>query len=109
MLEKLVTLRIFPNGKGKLSHSVEEINGELLLVPQFTLYGSCHKGRRPSFHLATSAKIAEQLFITFFEELCKQFARKSLQRCFLCRYECISCKLGTCNYFNGLSRAYNII
>ena len=69
-VEKLATLRIFPNKEGKFAHSLEDINGELLLVPQFTLYGDCHKGRRPSFHLAASGKVAKQFFITFYEQLC---------------------------------------
>lgn len=49
--------------------SLEDINGEILLVPQFTLYGDCHKGRRPSFHLSATSNIAEDLFMKFFDQL----------------------------------------
>jgi len=52
MLEKLLGLRIFPDDGGKMNLNVEEAGGALLLVSQFTLYGNCWKGRRPSFDRA---------------------------------------------------------
>ncbi|MCX5805686.1 MAG: D-aminoacyl-tRNA deacylase [Proteobacteria bacterium] len=65
MLDKIVNLRIFENEDGKLNESLIDINGELLVVSQFTLYGDCSKGRRPSFTDAMEAKEAKSLFELF--------------------------------------------
>jgi len=65
MAEKIVNLRIFETPEGKLDKSVLDIGGGLLLVSQFTLYGDCKKGRRPSFSGAMDADGAREMFHLF--------------------------------------------
>jgi len=62
MLQKMLDLRIFPDQAGKMNLSLSDYGGGLLVVPQFTLYADCRKGRRPSFHLAASPDLAVSLF-----------------------------------------------
>ncbi len=60
--EKVSSMRIFDDEEGKMNLSVEDVNGELLVVPQFTLYGNAEKGNRPSFTEAAPPGKAEKLF-----------------------------------------------
>ncbi len=62
LVEKVCNLRIFPNEAGKFDHSIKDINGEILVVSQFTLYGDCRKGRRPDFTQAAPPPKAEELY-----------------------------------------------
>jgi D-tyrosyl-tRNA(Tyr) deacylase len=62
MVSKLPDLRIFEDASGKFNLSLKEINGEMLVVSQFTLYGDCKKGRRPSFTDAEEPSIAKNLY-----------------------------------------------
>ena len=62
---KIVNLRVFEDEEGKLNRSLLDINGELLIVSQFTLYGDCRKGRRPSFIEALSGLEANKLYDEF--------------------------------------------
>ena len=62
IVDKLINLRVFPDSQGKLNLSVKDIGGEILLVSQFTLYGDCRRGRRPSFTAAAKAELAEALY-----------------------------------------------
>ena len=62
VLEKLVGLRVFEDDAGKMNLSVCDMEGGLLLVPNFTLYGDCRRGRRPSFTAAAPPERAEELF-----------------------------------------------
>jgi D-tyrosyl-tRNA(Tyr) deacylase len=66
---KLVELRIFEDEAGKMNLSLRDIEGEILAVPQFTLYGDIRKGRRPSFTAAAPPEQAAPLFDTFIEAL----------------------------------------
>ena len=59
---KLLHLRIFPDSAGLMNRSVTESGGSLLLVSQFTLYGDCTKGRRPSFSSAAPVDLARSLY-----------------------------------------------
>jgi D-tyrosyl-tRNA(Tyr) deacylase len=65
LADKVLNLRIFSNEEGKMDLSVQEIAGELLIVPQFTLYGDCSKGRRPDFTEAAPPGEAEELYKEF--------------------------------------------
>ena len=67
LLEKLLTLRIFPDDAGKMNRNVAESGGALLIVSQFTLYGDCRKGRRPSFDQAAPPEQAQALYQYFAE------------------------------------------
>ena len=65
--DKIVHLRIFPNDTGKFAFSLLDIDGQALIVSQFTLYGDCHKGRRPSFTDAAGIDKALPLYEYFLE------------------------------------------
>jgi D-tyrosyl-tRNA(Tyr) deacylase len=67
LLEKTLGLRIFPDDAGKMNRNVQEAAGALLVVSQFTLYGDCRKGRRPSFDQAAAPEQALALYNYFVE------------------------------------------
>lgn len=62
MARKLARLRVFPDEAGKIDRSVADVGGGVLLVSQFTLYGDCRKGNRPSFSGAAGPEEAEPLY-----------------------------------------------
>lgn len=72
MVEKIIHLRIFPDPDGKMNISLADINAEMLIVSQFTLYGDCRKGRRPGYSAAAPPEIAEPVYNRFVEEVRKK-------------------------------------
>lgn len=69
LARRLVELRIFEDGEGKMNLSLRDVGGEVLIVSQFTLYGEIQKGRRPSFSDAARPEEAEPLFRSFIRVL----------------------------------------
>jgi D-tyrosyl-tRNA(Tyr) deacylase len=65
LVDKVLSLRIFSDESGKMNRSVREVNGGLLIVSNFTVYGDCTKGRRPSFDLAAGPEKAQELYEYF--------------------------------------------
>ncbi len=69
MVEKIPRLRMFSDARGHMNHSLQDINGELLLVSQFTLLAKTNKGRRPSFECAAPPKEARLRYQDVLEKL----------------------------------------
>ena len=65
LADKIVDLRIFEDENGKMNLGIEQVNGEILSISQFTLYADCKKGRRPSFTKAARPEISNPLYETF--------------------------------------------
>lgn len=72
LVEKVVGLRMFEDNAGKMNLSIADFGGEVLVVSQFTLYGDCRKGRRPSFDECAPPDLAERLYGLFVEEVRKR-------------------------------------
>jgi D-tyrosyl-tRNA(Tyr) deacylase len=69
LADKIKNLRVFEDDNSKMNRSVEEVRQEILVVSQFTLYGDCRKGNRPSFSEAASPDVAEKLYEYFVQRL----------------------------------------
>ena len=67
MAEKITGLRIFSDDQGKMNLSLKQVEGHMLIVSQFTLYGDCRKGKRPSFAGSARPEEAEKLYDDFVE------------------------------------------
>ncbi len=65
LTEKIVGLRVFEDEAGKMNRSLAEVGGAMLVISQFTLYGDCRRGRRPSFTAAAPHELAERLYEAF--------------------------------------------
>lgn len=68
-IDKIMKLRIFADENGKTNLSINDVQGEILVVSQFTLYADCRKGNRPDFIKAGNAKKAEELYNYFLEQI----------------------------------------
>lgn len=74
MMSKLINMRIFSDQDGKTNLSLKDVNGQLLMISQFTLYANCRKGNRPSFTDAGNPELANSLY-----EYCIDLAKQSLE------------------------------
>lgn len=72
LIDKIINLRIFNDNNSKMNYSIKDINGELLIVSQFTLYADCSHGNRPSFIKAASKNHAENIYNQFVNYALKQ-------------------------------------
>ncbi|MGO9566399.1 MAG: D-aminoacyl-tRNA deacylase [Desulfomonilaceae bacterium] len=71
MAEKLIGLRIFSDDAGKMNLSLEQVGGEMLVVSQFTLYGDCRKGKRPSYTDSARPEQAVTVYRSFIDAVAK--------------------------------------
>lgn len=71
LIGKILNLRIFDDQDGKMNESVQDVGGEILLVSQFTLYGDCRKGRRPSYFRSGPVNLAQEKYHLFVEKFKK--------------------------------------
>ncbi len=69
MVRKISGLRVFSDDDGQMNRSIQDTDGEILAVSQFTLYGDCRKGRRPSFVSAMAPEEANEFFEKFVNQL----------------------------------------
>lgn len=69
LAEKILGLRVFDDDEGKMNLALREADGAILCVSQFTLYGDCRKGRRPSYERAASPEVARPLYECFVKAL----------------------------------------
>jgi len=65
LVEKITNLRVFEDEEGRMNRSLLDVGGEMLVVSQFTLYGDCRKGRRPSFTAAARPEVGELYYEGF--------------------------------------------
>lgn len=75
LAQKILGLRVFEDAEGKMNLALADVQGSLLVVSQFTLFGDCRKGRRPSFIEAARPELAEPLYRSFVAELRGQGVR----------------------------------
>ncbi|MBU1017460.1 D-tyrosyl-tRNA(Tyr) deacylase [Patescibacteria group bacterium] len=72
LVDKITQLRIFPSETSGFDQSLEDVKGDLLVVSQFTLYGSTKKGRRPDFTASARPELAERLYDHFIKKACEK-------------------------------------
>ena len=73
IIDKIINMRIFHDLDGKMNESISSINGEILIVSQFTLYGDIRKGRRPSYDRAENSENAIKIYNEFIEKIKQKY------------------------------------
>lgn len=76
LAKKITDLRVFNDSEDKMNLGLKDVNGELLIISQFTLYGNCIKGRRPAFIDAAKPDVANELYEKFLKK-CKELGFKT--------------------------------
>jgi D-tyrosyl-tRNA(Tyr) deacylase len=69
LADKIIGLRVFEDDAGKMNRSIHDVGGSMLVVSQFTLFGDCRRGRRPSFTEAAPPEVAERMYEAFVERV----------------------------------------
>lgn len=82
LLDKLLQMRIFGDVEGKMNLSLIDTEGEMMVISQFTLYGDCRRGRRPSFTDSAKPDYAEQLYHFFVTQAIQRIPKKIAQGVF---------------------------
>lgn len=75
LAEKIINLRIFEDGNGKMNISLKDVEGQMLIISQFTLYGDCRRGKRPSYDKAARPEAAEGMYERFVD-VCRGYGIK---------------------------------
>ena len=76
MVGKVIGLRVFEDEEGRMNRSVREIDGGILVISQFTLFGNLRKGTRPTFNRAADPTVAENTYKLFLDKLCGELGRQ---------------------------------
>ena len=71
-VDKCANMRLFADADGRMNRSLLDVSGAVLVISQFTLYGDCSRGRRPSFNAAAGTELAEQLYNQFADGMAKR-------------------------------------
>jgi D-tyrosyl-tRNA(Tyr) deacylase len=79
IIDKILNLRIFNDKNGKMNENINSVNGELLIVSQFTLYGDARKGRRPSYSDAANGEKAIGIYNDFLEKLRQKYDKERIK------------------------------
>jgi D-tyrosyl-tRNA(Tyr) deacylase len=75
LVHKVAGLRVFPDDEGRMNRNIVDASGALLVISQFTLYGDCRRGMRPSFDGAAKPELARELYDYFIEQARKRVSR----------------------------------
>jgi len=73
IIDKIINMRIFHDSDGKMNENISFVNGEILIVSQFTLYGDIRKGRRPSYDMAENSDLAIKVYDYFVEKIKQKY------------------------------------
>jgi D-tyrosyl-tRNA(Tyr) deacylase len=105
LINKIINLRIFEDNKGKMNLSLKEVEGEVLVISQFTLLGDCRKGRRPSFSEAEDKEKACVLYNYFLTKM-KKMGLSAKEGKFQARMEIFSVNFGPVTFLLDSERLF---